>query len=217
MHKFKKGELFYLLLLFLFFLSFLNLIYLDLKNNSVPLANNQTTKSVSSPLPTAVYDQNICPKSCLSQIYEATTSSKPTLAPPVNTGGGQPQTQAQTVKEYYVSFGSGVGSSSKWQDVPGLQAYVDNNAYGRIKSIVFESSLHVPTGNETVSVRLYNSTDGRAIQNTQLDFNGNSSSVFSASQPITLDYGNKLYKVQMQTQLGYPAVLDQSRIHITTY
>jgi hypothetical protein len=119
-------------------------------------------------------------------------------------------------KEFYVPFGSGTGSYTDWTDVPGLQAYVDSNSYGNIKSVVLEASLHVPTGNETASVRIINATDGRVIAGSQLDFNGNSDSVLLSSPVINLDYGEKLYKIQMKTQLGYPAILDQSRIHIIT-
>ena len=98
----------------------------------------------------------------------------------------------------------------------GLQASIDSNGYNSIKSVVFEVSLHVPTGNETASVRLYNSTDNHPVWNSELTFNGNSSSVFMSSSPISLDSGNKLYKVQIKTQLQYPAIVDQSRVHITT-
>jgi hypothetical protein len=36
------------------------------------------------------------------------------------------------------------------------------------------------------------------------------------SQPITLDPGNNLYQVQMQTQLEYPANVSQAIIRIET-
>jgi hypothetical protein len=121
-----------------------------------------------------------------------------------------------TAKEYYVPFGAGSGSYSDWTDVPGLQAYIDSNSYGTISSVKFEASAHIPTGNEVISVRLVNATDGRVIDGSQLDFNGNIDSILLSSSKINLDYGEKLYKVQLKTQLGYPAVLDQSRIHIVT-
>jgi hypothetical protein len=213
MHKFKKEDLFYLLLIFLFFLAFINLIYLDLKENVV-FPNTQTTKVIYSPQPTTgVNDQNVCPKSCLTQIYQATSSSKPTAVPLVNASSGQ----TQTAKEFYVALGSGSGFSSNWQDVSGLAAYIDSASYPKIKTVVFEISIHIPTGNETANVRLYNATDNHPVWNSDINFQGSSTSQSLSSQPISLDSGNKLYKVQMQTQLEYPAVLDQSRIHIITY
>lgn len=211
--SFEKQDFFYLLLIFLFFLTFINLIYLDINiNQSKQISQN--TKVIYSPLPTDnTPNQNICPQSCLSQIYQSTSSAKPSPAPLIKTGG----TTSQVTKEYYVPFGSGSGDSSDWTDVPGLAAYVDSTSYSNIKSVIFEVSLHIPTGNEIASVRLVNSTDGRVIANSQLDFNGNTNSVFLSSPAITLDYGQKLYKVQLTTQLQSTAIIDQSRIHITTY
>ena len=201
------------ILLLILFLIFINLTYLDIiflqGKIPVPLESEN------------VQNDSACSQACITKINEVSNllnklqaSESPALIPtkaPSSSG-----TVPLTAKEYYVPFGSGSGSSLEWQDVAGLQAYVDSNGYPNIKSVVFEASLHIPTGNETASVRLYNATDGRAISGSELNFNGNTNSVFLASQPINLDYANKLYKIQIKTQLGYPAVLDQSRLHITT-
>ena len=177
---------------------------------------NQTPPQIS-----ATPDPNVCSQGCISQINNAisanktqviTSTPKPTPAP-VQQGNS---VQASQVKEYYVPFGSGSGSSSDWQNVPGLQASVDSSAYTGIKSVVFEASLHIPTGNETASVRLYDVTQNHPVWNSEIDFNGNTNSVFLASPSISLDAGNNVYAVQLKTQLQYNAVLDQSRIHITT-
>jgi hypothetical protein len=159
---------------------------------------------------------DICPQSCISEIRQAIIPSNQATPTPAPTVSPLPNTTFSQAKEYYVPFGSGSGSSGDWEDVAGLQASVDSNAYGSISDVVFEASLHIPGGNETVSVRLYNATDGHPVWNSQVDFNGNTQSTFKTSQPVNLDSGNKLYKVQMKTQLQYQAILDQSRLHITT-
>ncbi len=197
-----------------------NLLALDLK---ILGANKPTGQSN----PQAVADPNVCPN-CEERLndleakfnqFAKTQNISPTPSPtplPLNYYSLQ-TTPAPKPSEYYIPFGSGSGNYTDWTDVPGLQAYIDNTAYGKIKSVVFEASLHIPTGNEIASVRLVNDTDGRVIANSELDFNGNTDSVFLSSQPLNLDYGQKLYKVQMKTQLAYPAVLDQSRIHIISF
>lgn len=205
-----------------FLLLFLNLIYIDVL--LVEGSNKETivqkfTNIISPPVAEnkAAVVPDICPQSCLSQIQQAivnkpnavTPTLSPTALPLQNTNSSQ-------AKEYYVPFGSGSGSSADWQDVPGLQASIDSSSYASIKSVVFEASLHVPDANQSASVRLYNATDNHPVWNSQLDFTGSTQSVFLTSQSISLDSGNKLYKVQMETQLQYTAVLDQSRLHITT-
>ncbi|MCL5435453.1 MAG: hypothetical protein M1405_03625 [Patescibacteria group bacterium] len=213
-----------LMMLFFTFL-FLNVIYIDLlliqgtnKQTIIQrfesITNQVPEKTVASPSP------DICPQSCVSQIQQAINLTKPsaTVSPTptsVNNSSSQTTSSSQT-KEYYVPFGSGSGSSGDWADVPGLSASVDSGSYGAIKNVVFEASLHIPTGNETVSVRLYNATDGHPVWNSELNFNGNTNSVLGVSPSVSLDSGNKLYKVQMKTQLQFTAILDQSRLHITT-
>ena len=222
-HKFKRRvspkTIIYLIVLLLF----VNLLYLDLvifqggnvksieKIIQAPLATQNALKN---------NDDAFCSQACITKINQvAAITNKPSSQPlPSSTPIKTPTVYqaASTTKEYYVPFGSGSGSSSDWQDVSGLQAYVNSASYGNIKTVIFEASLHIPNGNETASVRLYNATDNHPVWNSQVDFNGNSLSVFLSSNQFALDSGNKLYKVQMLTQLQYPAVLDQSRLHITT-
>ena len=201
---------------FLLIIIVINLVGLD-----ITLLNNGFIKTVDKKIqnPSVQIENQTCPQSCVSSINKALlTKPTPYLSqiptPAVVKTNELPK--INSVREYYIPFGSGSGNSNGWEDVPGLEAYIDSSAYGTIKSVIFEASLHVPTGNETASLRLYDATDNHPVWNSQIDFNGSTSSVFLSSQPINLDSGNKLYKVQIITQLQYTAVLDQSRLHITT-
>lgn len=216
-----------LIILFFIFL-FVNVIYIDIllvqgsnKQTIVQKFTNIVNQNPSAESKTATVP-DICPQSCTNQINQALASNKPAVLAPTptplpksNSSSSQTVGVSQT-KSYYVPFGSGSGSSVDWQDVPGLQASIDSNSYGNIKSVVFEASLHIPTGNETASVRLYNATDGHPVWNSEINFNGNVNSVLLVSSGVSLDNGNKLYKVQLKTQLQFTAILDQSRLHITT-
>ena len=207
------------ILLTLLLLIFLNLAYLD-----IVLVQNFSAKTAKEPISSSSQSnlEDYCSSSCIDQkISNAISSFKinNSLTPSVTPIPVKAVAQSNPIgasREFYVPFGSGSGSSSDWQDVGGLQAYVDSSNYPNIKSVVFEASLHVPTGNETASVRLYNATDGHPVWNSQIDFSGNTSSLLLTSQAVSLDSGNKLYKVQIKTQLQFQAVLDQSRLHITT-
>ncbi len=216
-----------LAILFLAFL-FLNVIYIDallIQGLGKQTIVQRFTNIINQTAPKqekAATSADICPQSCVSEIQQAIILTKPSSsvlpsATPASVSNSSSQsTGSSQAKEYYVPFGSGSGSSADWQDVAGLQANVDSNSYGSIKNVVFEASLHIPTGNETASVRLYNATDNHPVWNSEVSFNGNTNSVLLVSPSVNLDSGNKLYKVQMKTQLQYPAILDQSRLHITT-
>lgn len=221
LHSFRRLITQRRIILALIILVLLNLIYLDIilfQGGNVKTIE----KIISNPLMSQSNknDETFCSQACIDRINQVSAglnklTASPSTAPTSAPVKAQASAPISATKEYYVPFGSGTGSSSDWEDVSGLQAYVDSLSYGNIKSVVFEASLHVPTGNENAAVRLYNATDNHPVWYSELDFTGNTSSVFLSSKPISLDNGNKLYKVQMQTQLQFPAVLDQSRIHIT--
>lgn len=222
MNSQSKWHLFFKIIFsFFFILVVLNLVLLDVK-----FFNAQSTKEVkeaehlvNNPLP-SISDQ--CPNSCLSQIKEATASVK--LAQIDNNKSLQQSSSNQSsqasaasgVKEFFIPFGSGSNSSDDWIDVYGLQAYVDSSQYPQIKSVAFEASVRIPTGNESAYVRLYNVTDKHPVWFSEVSLDGGTPKLL-ISKPITLDLGNKLYQVQMKTSLKFQAILDQARLHITTY
>lgn len=191
----------------------INLAYLNWK---VFFAQNQkevlvtANSEVSTPLSnTTIPSKNVCQPACLSAIKQATQAATVTTT----TG----TTQTSVVKEFFIPFGSGTSSSQQWTNVGGLQAYINTANYSKIKQVTFEASVYVPTGNETVNVQLYNTTANHPVWNSQVFFDGGTTPELLISQPITLDPGNNLYQVQMQTQLTYPAVLGEARVHIITY
>jgi len=120
------------------------------------------------------------------------------------------------VKEYYILFGSGNSSSSNWTDISGLQTSINTSLYPTIKTATFEVGGHTPTGNETIWVRLYNSTDNYAVPNSEITWEGGGNKYITSS-PITLASGNKTYKVQMKTQLSFVSYVDSAKIHLILY
>ena len=120
---------------------------------------------------------------------------------------------SSSVKELFVPFGTGMNTSTDWVDVKGVAASVDSRLYGTTKRIVFEATVSVPAGNQTASVRLYNATDKHPVWYSDLTLS-DAGPVLLISSPITLDWGNKLYQVQMKSQLGGVTNLLQARMHI---
>ncbi len=209
----------------LLFLILINLLFLD-----TIIFRGQKTEIIEKTVPIPV-DLNSCPTSCLSEISKATRgaalSIQPTstlVSPPVGIPTPTPtvkpvsqvQDQAQySVKEFFVPFGTGSNSSDDWQDVAGIKATIDTVNYGNIKTVTFEASVRIPTGNEIAYVRLYNATDKHPVWFSDVSLEGGTAQLL-ISKPITLSSGNKTYQVQMKTSLKYPAYLDQSRLHIIT-
>ena len=192
----------------------LNLLFLNytvFKGKLLPEKQTASTvPTIITPQPAAA--QNYCPANCETLIKQATESSKTVINKIVTTTN----TNA-TPKESFITFGTGSSSSEDWQDIGGAQAYIDTANYPGIKTTTFEASIHIPTGNQTADVRLYNATDKHPVWFSEMHFDGGSTAKLLTSQPIRLDSGNKLYIVQIKTQLKYPANLDSARLRIVTY
>lgn len=159
----------------------------------------------------------ICPNSCIEKINEATSSISFSQLPTPTLVSKKQETSTvvqQSVKEFFVPFGSGSSSAEDWTDITGLQATIDTAQYGKIKSAVFEATVRIPTGNQVAYVRLYNVTDKHPVWFSEMSLEGGTPKLL-VSDPITLDKGSKLYQVQMKTSLKFPAILDQARVRIT--
>ena len=194
------------------FLVLINLLFLD----AVIFKDQKTEvieRTVSVPLVS-----DACPASCLAEISQATSSVKlttKTTPTPTKIFSTPTPSSSSLVKEFFVPFGSGSNSSDDWQDVGGLKATLDPANYGSIKTVTFEASVRIPTGNETAYVRLYNVTDKHPVWFSDVSLDGGTAQLL-ISKPITLDLGNKTYQVQMKTSLKFQAFLDQARLHIIT-
>ncbi len=126
------------------------------------------------------------------------------------------QQQSNGVQDFYISFGTGSSQTIGWADVPGLQAYVNSSLYPNIKAVTFEVGGYTPTGNQIVMVQLYNVTNNHLVANSTVSWTGGGSQ-YVISSPITLDPGNSLYKVQMNTQVGSQAFINQAQVHVVLY
>lgn len=141
-----------------------------------------------------------CPAACITRINQVAGKT----------------TTTNGVKEYFVPLGSGTSAASDWADVAGASAYVDTSSYGKTKKVTFEATIAQPVSSQKVWVRLFNTTDKHPVWYSEI-VTDSAGPILLISSPITLDTGNKLYQVQMKTQLNGATSLSQSRIHITTH
>jgi hypothetical protein len=149
-----------------------------------------------------------CDETCLDEVKKAVADFAESVVP---------SEEAVTVvgtKEYFVPLGSGVNTTDEWTDVNGASAYVDTANYSAIKEVIFEASIRIPNANQDVYVRLYNATDKHPVWFSEMTTSAQSQLLRSGA--INLDEGNKLYTVQMKSQLKGTTLLDQARVKITT-
>lgn len=156
-----------------------------------------------------------CPVACVDTIKAATSSLKltPTIIVPTTAPAAQTTTTTGGSNEYFVPFGSAsFASQGSYGNVPGMQAYVNMSQYNSVASVVFEVSVG---GSGIVQVQLYDVTDGYIVPGSTVSMPGGTP-VLVISSNLTMPTGNKLYQVQIQTQLNSPATINSARLHITT-
>ena len=149
------------------------------------------------------------PFSCVDLIRQATASVSQ------KTAGSTPKATTNGLREFYLPLGTGQTILDYWEDIPGAAIYIDSAKYGKIKKVTFEVSMRIPTANGRAYAQLFNETDKHPVWFSEVSMEG-SSSQYLISAPITLEEGNKLYKVQMKTTLKYQSFLDSARVHIIT-
>ncbi len=204
----------------------LNSLFLDF---GLFFGSSKTTSSKSSiPVNSInipfVSQNNTCPQSCIDQFNSLTVSKAVLSGTPVPTLAVTPTltpiptatpTTIKYGKEFFVPLRSGSGNSADWESISALGATIDPANYGDIKQATFEVTVRVPTGNQTIWVRLMNAANYMTVVGTEMSMNGGTPTLL-ISQPITLASGANFYQVQLKTQLQYPAYIDQARIRIQT-
>lgn len=227
MNRFQLANIF---LLALAMAIILNLLFLDwqiveLKNQIIPV--DQAPKPTPSTNPAAVsaltptgqvesVAASQCPQACsfeanrlklqleqLSQNFKTHEHEKTSI----------PTARQTLAKELTVNFGSGQTSSKDWENIPGLNAYINSLSYPNIKSIQFETSLRILHAQGDVQIRLRNLTDQRFVFNSEMTATNAPNSTLQQTQ-INLDSGNKLYQVQARSTWGSTAFIDSARIKI---
>lgn len=151
---------------------------------------------------------NLCPQACLEVISEATSEGTAKYPTPMAT----PMIQA-IAKELYIPLGSGSTKSTDWVELTGVESVIDMANYPKIKSVIFEASMRIPTANGKVHVKLYNVTDKHDVWFSEVWAEG-SSGYRAESANISLSPGRKLYRVMIKSTMGYEAILDSARIKI---
>lgn len=161
--------------------------------------------------------QTGCGEECRQEIQEsvqAAVSALPPASPTIIQKTTTTRSQASSVKEYFIPLGSGSTQNNQWEDIPGVEAYIDTNSYAQIQTVYFEVSMGIPTKNGVVSARLYNVTDKHPVWFSEVSTDSDTSKLVATQ--IKLDPGNKQYRVQMKTTLSYTSVLDFARVKIIT-
>ena len=188
-------------LTFILLLVAVNLVWLDIMIFS----------GVKQDQPVATEVPATCDERCREAIAAAVISIVTTPSPVVMQNSTVPP---QTAKEYYIPLGSGSTRSNEYIGLDGAEAGIDTSLYGTIKSVTFEVFLRNPTGNGAAFAKLFNVTDKHDVWFSEVNYVGGG--LVRKEAPITLEPGNKLYRVYLKSTLAYDVYVENARIKIIT-
>lgn len=208
-----------LIIFILLLLVTVNLFILDLKvfspNFPIQMADISTTAAPTGPRPTSPEsstNNSFCPSDCLSMIQQATKSGATAIGSPQEQITSSPP-PVSNPKEYYIPLGSGSTQKNSWDNITATETTIDFSSYGNVKEAYFIASLRNPTLNGSVEAQLYNVTDKHTVWGSPVTMNGPAEQTITSGK-LSIDNGNKLYRVQLKSGLSAPAYLDNARIRI---
>lgn len=142
----------------------------------------------------------------------------------ISTLSGTTQTVIRETKETvssapqtsYVPMGStATTTSTDWIDVADSKVYIDlENDYGSGALVTWEVALKVDHANGTAYARLFDETNGIAVQGSQIEVVDSDTLVLKSSSYLPFWRGRNLYKVQIKSLNSFLVTYSSGKIKI---
>lgn len=195
----------------------LNLVVLDLIWVSERRTEPKSYSLVPSqaPIPTAISASTTCWPACQEAIEKEITRRLPTTTIDQEGLTPTPTVGVQTNPKvfYYPLVNSGSTTLTDWTDVASSDFYFDLTDYPSASAVRWEVSLKALHGGGKVFVRLYDVTNKRGVDYSELETQSGTF-VYLRSADLKIWRGNNLYRVQLKSVNGTEAILGSARLKI---
>jgi len=196
------------------FLITANLLFLDFVSFRKKTALNQPLLSIT---PTPILESQCldeCQKIIDQKISEALAkipTQKPEKTMSVIVPTSAPATQAKAIYIPLVTEGTTVSTS--WVDIVPSEFYFNLADYPGATQVRFICYLQALHGSAKVYARLYDQTNKRAVDYSQLETQNDSYTLLESSG-ITIWRGNNQYTVQLKSENGTQVLLKEAKLKI---
>jgi len=203
------------------FLLLLNLLLLDFiwvsrqKGEPKITETAQTTFGTPTPIATpGISTGETCVPQCKTYIEEQVSEAISSIPTKAVTPTPKATTTPSASKVSYITIGStGSTSSTSWADISGTDFYFDLGDYPSAKAVRWEVSLQSYLSSDPAYVRLYDVTNKRAIDGSELTTRS-SSFEYLQSGNLTIWRGNNLYRIQAKGSSGNVVNFTSPRLKI---
>lgn len=181
---------------------FINVLLLDfwsLEKTGQPLIVNETPKT-SETLNCANCQEIISEevKKALPEMGNISVSLTPTPTAKTTPIPTPTTTISSSAKVMYIPIGTtGTTVNTDWTDASGTDFYFNLADYSGVKNVRWELSLQTESANNSGYARLYDVTNKRGVDNSQLSTNL-AAYEFLRSGDLTVWGGNNLYRIQLK-------------------
>lgn len=162
-------------------------------------------------------DENfVCDADCQKLIEEKIANVLPSYLPSVTV---KPQSTIvpPSAKTKFVSYipipGSGNTTNTNWTDLAGTEFSFSIGDYVGFKEAYFEANMKLFNGNGVAYLRLYDITNSRAVDGSEISTSSQSSVAVSSGR-ISLWQGNNRYKIQARSLTADTTYFESGRLKI---
>jgi len=153
--------------------------------------------------------QAACDLDCLSEKVTALTRRVTALERSAGVGGKTARTAA--AKESFMNLPSGSSSGFDWTKVDGTDFWFDQSLYGNVSAVTYSGWVENGTG----SVRLFDVTNGRAVDGSEVSVVANTRASFYSGN-LAIWRGQNQYYLQVKNLLGNTVRITGARLKIVT-
>ena len=187
----------------------------SLSKKEVGKESAATPTPISTPFVSQITPPEECSETCQSFIDQKINQAIGGLPTPA--AAKETIVQAKPTPGSKVAYltlgGSSSTSNTSWEDISGTDFYFDLSDYPTATGVRWEISLRAFLAGNKVYARLYDVTNKRAVDYSEL-FTDSGTSALQRSVDLAIWRGNNLYRVQGKSSTGTPAYLDSPRLRV---
>lgn len=162
------------------------------------------------PTPQPATTIETCDRDCVEQVVDAKLAALPTAAK--TTTVAKPKVTSAP-KTSFVNLASGTAAGTSWTGISGTELWLDTSLYAASVVGTWEGQLKIQDGNGLGYARLYDITNNRGVDGSEVQVSGTDTISFYSGN-LALWRGQNQYRIEVRSTTGYPVTVSSARIKL---
>lgn len=190
----------------------------QLVSQTVNELKNGITPTVA-PITQSIATTGTCDKTCVQDLINKTVptlvnsvlATQPTPSQSVRASTTPPVSRVSQTRS--IDLPGGTASGTDWTKIGNSEFWFDSSLYGTLVSATWQGWLEVQDGNGVGSVRLYDVTNKRAVDGSEVQINSSTKSSFY-SKNLSIWRGQNQYRLEVKSSTGYQVTISGAQLKI---